>query len=174
RRCAARRRGRTSSLRSVSSPTGDGPVRSSLPVLPGLPQRLAALVGAAAEDEEQVREPVQVAHDLGVEQFGAADREPLRSPAHSSADVQLGRAGSAPGQYQRLQRLKVGVYLIATLLEPLALIGRDPQPVALRGLVQRYGAVGTEVDGGILNSPDPLGVTIRKAGNRQGDADLGL
>jgi membrane-associated phospholipid phosphatase len=68
-----------------------------------LPQRLAAARGdveAAGQDEQQVREPVQVAHALGVDGLAAGDRPPLRAPAHRAADVQLGGGGRAAGQHE--------------------------------------------------------------------------
>ena len=52
-----------------------------------LPQRLIAAVGAPAEDEQQVRQPVQVADHLRVQLIAAGNREPLRAPAHGPADV---------------------------------------------------------------------------------------
>ena len=48
-------------------------------------------VGGAAEDEQQVREPVQVAHDLGVAVLADGDRAPLGAAADGAADVQLRR-----------------------------------------------------------------------------------
>src|SRR5205085_5346068 len=63
-----------------------------------LPQRLVARVGPEAEDEEQVREPVEVAHDLGV---GVLDeqRAALGAAADRAADVQP-RGGGRPAREQ--------------------------------------------------------------------------
>ncbi len=51
-----------------------------------LPQRLVATVGRAAQDEEQVREPVEVAHDLRVAVLHQ-DRPTLGAAADGAADV---------------------------------------------------------------------------------------
>ena len=55
-----------------------------------LPQRLVAGVGGAAEDEQQVREAVQVAHHLGAALLAAGDGQPLGAAAHGPAHVQVG------------------------------------------------------------------------------------
>ena len=81
--------------------------RSRSAVASWLPQRLgrpAATFAAAREDEQQVREPVEVAHALGVDLLAAGDRAPLGAPADGAADVQLGGGERAAGQDEGLQR----------------------------------------------------------------------
>ena len=80
-------------------------------------------VRGAAEDEQQVREAVEVADDLGVGLLADGDRAPLGAPADGAADVQLRRCGRAAGDHERAQRLELGVDLVAALLEPLGVLG---------------------------------------------------
>ena len=89
-------------------------------------------VRRAAEDEEQVGEAVEVAHDLGVDLLAAGDR------ARRSARRQTVRqtcscaaAGRAAGDHERLQRRERGVDLVAALLQPRGLLGRDAQALAV-------------------------------------------
>ena len=53
----------------------------------GLPERLFALVGGAAEDEQQVREPVEVSDRLRVDHVAAGDHPPLGAPTDGPAHV---------------------------------------------------------------------------------------
>src|SRR5687768_10054608 len=97
----------------------------------GLPERLVALVRRAGEDEEQVREAVEVAHALAVDLVAAVDRAPLGAAADGAADVQLRRGGAPAGQHEGLQRLELGVHLVARLLQPFRLLGSEAQPGAV-------------------------------------------
>ena len=93
------------------SVTGSGPA-------PTAARRRRRHVRRAREDEQQVREAVEVAHALGVDLVAAGDRAPLGAPADGAADVQLRRRRRAAGQHERLQVRQLGVDLVARLLEP--------------------------------------------------------
>src|SRR5687767_14937010 len=103
----------------------------SLAIAAWLPERLVARVGRAREDEEQVREAVEVAHALAVDLVAAVDRAPLGAPADGTADVQLGRGWRAARKHERLQRGQIGVDLVARLFQPRRLLRREPQPRAV-------------------------------------------
>src|SRR6185295_17726353 len=100
-----RRRGR-----SGSAAGGGG----RLPVAPRLPQGLLARIRAAAEDEEQVREAAEVAHDLGVAVLDL-DRAALGAAAHGPADVEVRGGLRTPREDERPQRRERRVDLVARL-----------------------------------------------------------
>src|SRR5215210_2853780 len=80
---------------------------------------LAARVGRAGEDEEQVREPVQI--DQGERVDGSfargPERDTLGAPADRARDVQARRYLAAAGKDEALQRLERFVRLVAIVLE---------------------------------------------------------
>ena len=67
---------------------------------PGHPEHVAPAVGVgdAGEDEEQVREAVEVAHHVGVGvglDGHELDHQPLGAPHHGAGDVELGRRAAS-------------------------------------------------------------------------------
>ena len=136
-----------------------------MPVAPRFPQRLFAARRPPAEDEQQVREPVQVADHLGVELIAAGDREPLRSPADRAADMQVGRGRGSSRKDERLQRLEGRIDLVAALLEPLGLLGDDPEPLAVRVIRRRD--VRADVEQVVLDPFEPRGVLLGQVGHRE-------
>src|SRR5215216_1116177 len=98
---------RTRSSTSIPSPDSMRRGYGRRELAPGarLPERLVAVVGAAREDEEQVREPVEVADDVG-RRVLHVQRPTLGAPADRAADVQL-RGGARPArQDEGPQRLE--------------------------------------------------------------------
>lgn len=63
----------------------------------GLPERLVRPVRLPGEDEQQVAQPVQVAHGLGADRVPAGDGAPLGPPAHGPTHVQLGAGRRSTG-----------------------------------------------------------------------------
>ena len=113
----ARRRRRSPRWRRCSPHAAsrgyDGPA-----VAPGSHSGSSPALPRAAEDEEQVREPVEVAHDLGV---GVLDeqRAALGAAADGPADVQLrGRRRSRRAARSDFSGSSAGVDLVAGVLEP--------------------------------------------------------
>ena len=105
-----------------------GRARSCSAVASRLPQGLGRARGRihpAREDEQQVREPVEVAHALGVDLVAAGQRAALGAAADGAADVQLGGGERAAGEHEGLQRGELGVGLVAGALEPRRLLRRS-------------------------------------------------
>src|SRR3954452_4519431 len=164
---ARRPRGRAPRGPGRSGSAGGGSAR--LAVAARLPQRLLARVGPAAEDEQQVGEPVEVAHDLGVAVLDV-DGAPLGPPADRAADVEV-RGGPRPaGEHERPQRLEGRVDLVTGGLEPADLLGREAQPLALAA--GRDGEVGADVEELVLHAAQPVGVLRRQPLDRERQADL--
>ena len=85
-------------------------------------------VHRAREDEQQVRQPVQVAHDLRVALRADGDRASLGAAADGAADVQVRGGGRAAGDHERAQRRKRRVDLVAGPLQPLGVLRGHAQP----------------------------------------------
>src|SRR3954453_11257660 len=92
-----------------------------------LPQRLFAVVRGPGEDEEEVREAVEVAHALAADVVAAGDRPALGAAADGPADVQLRGRGRAARQHEGLEWRKAGVHVVARALQPGGLLGHQPQ-----------------------------------------------
>src|SRR5262249_11031108 len=111
---------------------GPGPRRGERSALAaGLPEHVAAAgVGPAGEDEQQVRQPVQVpggdrVHRVRVRVQGRP-RAALRPADHRARRVQQRRPGRATGQHEAAQRG-----------QPLVVLGARPLQVAHVVLVDR-------------------------------------
>ena len=131
---ATRRPGRASRCawpRSTPRPTGSassGPgARRALPPLPGDPEDVAAgvAVRGAGQDEEQVREPVEVGERLRGDRLGVGQGHGRAlGAAADGARVVQGRGGGAPaGQDEAGEVRERLVDLVAPALEPLDLGG---------------------------------------------------
>ena len=100
-------------------------------------------VRRSSQDEQEVRESVQVDDDEPVDALGLRRDESLafRAPADRASDVQP-RGGLAPtGQHEALELREVGVEAVAVLLEPVDLALRNPEPILD---LDRDGEIGTE------------------------------
>src|SRR3954453_13201648 len=93
-----------------------------------LPQRLFAVVRGPREDEEQVREAVQVAHALAADVVAAGDRPALGAAADGPAYVQLRGRGRAARQHEGLEWGQAGVPVVARALQTGGLLGHQRQP----------------------------------------------
>ena len=125
---------------------------------------LALGIRRACEQEEQVGEAVEVL------QRGRA-RPARRRPARPSRARRAGRRcargaarrrrGRAAGEHERGQRRQPLVDLVAALLEPGDLLGRDAQARALarrlpvRALLLGHAEVGAEVEEVVLDAAEP-------------------
>ena len=104
-----------------------------------------------------IREPIQVADDVGVYGFrlGQAEDFPFTTPGDAACQMQLRALGAAAGQDETLQWPEVCVELIDLLFETRDLGGNDSQGLA-RFLVlgERPTEVGTEVEEIVLDSAE--------------------
>jgi membrane-associated phospholipid phosphatase len=72
----------------------------------GVPERLLAhtrgaqRIHGAAEDEQQVRQSVEVAHDLWIDVLPDGNRATLGTAADGAADMQVGSGGRAAGNHE--------------------------------------------------------------------------
>ncbi len=150
-----------------ASPATTAPRINRWPALvrPRHPERLGARwARRAGEDEEQIRQPVDV------RERGAVDLRPgrerhhlaLRAPAGLRAcDVQPRRDRRAARQHERRQRREPLVHLVAARLEPRDLRVVDPQPRPLPGraailaLLLGHGEVGADVEEVVLDPGQP-------------------
>ena len=85
--------------------------RVGLELRPTVPERLGdALLPVlpARDGEEDVGEPVQVAHHFGADRLlaGEGDDQALGAPADGAGDVEVGGAGRAAGEDEVLERLR--------------------------------------------------------------------
>ena len=81
-------------------------------------------------------------------------------------------AGAAAGEHERLQRLELGVDLVAGLLEPRRLLGREPQALAVAAVRDRD--VGADVEQVVLDAPQEAGEALVERRQRERDAELGV
>src|ERR1700684_1786184 len=97
------------------------------------------VVRRAAEDEQQVGEAVEVAHDLRIALLADGDRAPLGAAADGAADVQMRGGWRAAGDHERAQRLERRVDLVARVLQPSRGGGGAARARAPRGEPARPG-----------------------------------
>ena len=121
--------------------------------------RSAIGVCRARQDEEEVREPVQIRHHErpDLHRLRRRDRLALGAAADRPRDVERGGRRGAAGQHEAPELGKVGVEPVAVRLEPVDQRLLDPKPALdVRG----HGEVGTEVEELVLDAfedgPDPI------------------
>ena len=137
-----------------SARTWHARVTVSLPVAAGEPQRLVpARVRGAREDEEQIRQPVQVD---GHERIHRPLRSPPRARRSRPAGTPPARRAAArrprcrPAARRTSSSGNGRVRLVAVGLEPVDRRLRDPQPAVVRG--ERHRQVGAEVEQLVLHA----------------------
>ena len=86
---------------------------------PWPPKNLAGIrVGGPSENEEQIREPVEVDRNERA-RFVDFEDGALGPPADRASNKEARRELGAAGQHERLERLELGVHLVALGLEPV-------------------------------------------------------
>ena len=119
----------------------------------------ALVVGVAAGDEQEVRQPVDVFERGGSDAFalgvGKRDHQALGAAADRAREMQIGGGGTAAGQHERAQRGETGVELVDLAFEPVDLRLGDGEPRAARALAGRdvgVAHIGLDVEQVVLDA----------------------
>ena len=125
----------------------------------GLPERLGlAVVRPAAEDEQQVREPVEVAHDLGVDSSTSSARRSARRQTVRQT-CSCAAAGVPPGRMKDFSGSSVALTSSQAPSSQVALLGADAQALAVAAVGHRE--VGADVEEVVLDAAQPVAVAAR-------------
>src|SRR5699024_4926740 len=128
-----------------------------------------------AEDEQQVRESVEVLGGQGVDRsvvlleggpdvaFGAADDDPCL--------VQQGHGGGTSGQEEAAQCGQVRVVVITGLFQACDVLRKDPKRWVLGVLDHGGGQVGTEVEQLVLDAAEQVAYVLGDLAQSQDQAD---
>ena len=137
----------------------------------------ALVVEIAARDEQEIRQPVDVARTsaetllAGVLQL---DDHPLGAAADRAREMQIGRGGRAAGEHEGAQRRKLGIERVDLVLQPLHLLGVDGEPLAARPLALVGRAeIGGEIEQVVLDARQHGVDRGRIRGVQPRDADRG-
>ena len=139
-----------------------------------LPQRLGAArrdIHPTREDEQQVAEPVEVAHALGVDLLAAGDRRGARRAGRPSGRrAAEPRPTVPPGRTKDFSAGSGSLASSQALLEPRGLLGDHAQALALAALGDRD--VGADVEEVVLDALQPARVALGQAALGERDAEL--
>ena len=138
----------------------------------------AVVVEVAGEHEQVVREPVEVAHRLGIDRRAGRELggQALGAADHGARLVEEGRGGPAARQDEGVERLQRRVHGVDLGLEPGHLARLDAQRVRVVGIGAGAAEVGAEVEQIVLDPRQHrvgggLGVQAREADRGVGLVD---
>src|SRR5271165_3168762 len=139
----------------------------------GTPQHVAcaAIVDPPAENEEVVREAVQVFERLGVYGLGPGELadQALGPPRYRASEMEVGGGRRPARQDKRVERPQRRVYRVALAFEALDLGRGDAQCSSRASALFRGAQVGAEVEEVVLNAAEHF--VCRRIGMQPGDSD---
>ena len=147
---------------------------------PGHPEHVAVLaVRVAGQDEEQVGEPVQVGdrqhvHRVGVLARSAAQAERSARRQTVRATCRWAAASVPPLRMNERSLGRSSLYVVAPALEPVDVVGLDPQRRVLRVLHHRRAEVGADVEEVVLHVGQHRGHVLVEATGGQDEAEVGV
>jgi len=140
------------------------------------PLDIAVWILCASQDEQQVRQAIEVAQSepVDVERFGSEPSASFCAPSYCAGIVEESAARSAARENEAVKLWEICIELVAMLLQAVDLLLVYPKGWMLRVIGDRRAQVGSDIEEIVLNGADYCAYLVAKISQRYGHSQRGV